>query len=117
MGWKVVGGGGIMVGWGKAGRLSGKGGESHNAIVKNPRRRQSIRGKAEGEGDNDCQGDRTDDAGGGAPKVDYDQHEGTQSKRNDADDDHGFGNRLGLDFEGKFHAPKRQQPIKKRRKS
>jgi hypothetical protein len=31
----------------------------------------------------------------------------------DANDDRGLGNRLGLDFEGKFHAPEQRQPIKK----
>jgi hypothetical protein len=65
-----------------------------------------MRGKAEGKGDDDCQDNRAEDAGQWAPKVDCNQHEGAQSKRDDANDDRGLGNRLGLDFEGKLYAPK-----------
>ncbi len=76
-----------------------------------------MRGKAEGKGDDDCQDNRAVDAGQGAPKVDCNQREGARSKRDDADDDRGLGNWLSLDFEGKFHTPKQQQPIRKQRKS
>jgi hypothetical protein len=76
-----------------------------------------MRGEAEGEVDNDPQENHTDDAGQGAPKVDCDQRKGARSKRNDADDDCGLGNRLGLDFEGKFYAPKLRQDIKKQRRT
>jgi hypothetical protein len=51
------------VGQGKAGRLFGKGGRSHDAIVKNCWRQQSTRGKVEGKVDNDFQDDRADNAG------------------------------------------------------
>jgi hypothetical protein len=66
----VGGGGGTPVGRGEAGRLSGRGGGSHYAIVKNCWRQQSTGGKAEGKVDNDCQDGRADNAGQGAPKVD-----------------------------------------------
>ncbi len=70
MGWKAAGGGGTLVGRGKAGRLSGRGGKSHNAIVKNCWRQHSTRGEAEGKVDDYCQDDCADNATRGAPKVD-----------------------------------------------
>ncbi len=82
--------------------------------MKNHWRQQSTRGKAEDEVDNDRQDDCTDDAGQGAPKVDWDHCKGARSERDDADC---LGNRLGLDFEGKFHAPKQWRPIKKQRRT
>ncbi len=75
-------------------------------------------GEAEGKVDNDCQDHSADDAGQGAPKVDCDRRKGARSESDDADDDdRGLGNQLGLDFKGKFHAPKQRQPIKKRRRA
>jgi hypothetical protein len=101
------------VGRGKVGRSSRRGGGYHNVIVKNCWRQQSTRGKAKGDVDNDCQDNRSDDAGQGAPKVDCNQREGAQSKCNNANDDHNLGNQLGLDFEDEFHVPKQKQRIKK----
>ncbi len=105
------------MGRGDAGRSSGRVDRSHDALVKNCWRHQSTRGKVEGEIDNDCQDNCTDNAGQGAPKVFCNQHEGAQSERDNADDDCGLGNRLGLDLEGKFHAPKQGQDIKKTKKN
>ncbi len=85
--------------------------------MKNGWRGQSTRGKVEGEVDDDCQDDCSDSAGQGAPKVDSDQREGAQSKSGNTNDDHGLGNQLGLDFKDKFHAPERQRPINKQRRT
>ncbi len=90
---------------------------SHDVIMKNCWRQQSTRGKSEGKVDDDFQDNCADDAGQGAPKVDCNRHEGAQSKRDDANDDHGLGNRLSLDFKGRFHAPEQWRRIKKQRRT